>query len=279
MNCTEIRELLSLYIDDELDESQAAEIGEHLKNCEECRREYDEFIEITELLREAPTIPLPGSFDEKLKEAIRKEKLVKIYTAKRRWKMLSSIAAVFVIGIFSITMYNQIAMDPSPDNTFDLLSASDTFIDDIVTIPPDEDQDFGNVFAEEETVEAPVIEETHNDNPVQITPFYAEAAPNPGLRSLPEEVEPSGLVSRRNQLSDEAKTEVDYYVILLEERLKGLHYQVMDYFRGEDGIWRIYVEIYTVDEYMANYIESYTYLAQDGVLWIEDLSSSTGTAF
>ena len=117
MNCTEVREHLSMYIDDELDIEQISEVEEHLAGCVGCMQEYDELSEITMLLRAVPSVSLPPSFDERLRrsiqeekekltQSVQEEKVKKASDYRKRLKMFSGIAAVFVIGIFSITMYN-----------------------------------------------------------------------------------------------------------------------------------------------------------------------------
>lgn len=107
MNCVSVKENLSAYIDGELEEGLENELKEHMEKCGGCRREYDELLEIAELLRAVPDVALPEEFDERLRTAIRKEKVREFSVTKKKWKMLSGVAAVFVIGIFSVTMYNQ----------------------------------------------------------------------------------------------------------------------------------------------------------------------------
>ena len=41
MKCSEIRELLSLYIDNMLEESLIDEVAAHIAACPECKREYE----------------------------------------------------------------------------------------------------------------------------------------------------------------------------------------------------------------------------------------------
>lgn len=55
-NCTEIRDRLSLYLDDELLGEERASFAQHLKTCEECRRLYEGELEFVRTIRQARTV-------------------------------------------------------------------------------------------------------------------------------------------------------------------------------------------------------------------------------
>ena len=68
MNCRTVRELLSEYIDNELDLKLHSEVKEHLDSCPHCRKEYEETMEVKNTLRVysmAESEPSP-EFSEKL---------------------------------------------------------------------------------------------------------------------------------------------------------------------------------------------------------------------
>ena len=46
MNCTEIRELISSYIDGELSEEEAIKFENHIKACKDCYNEYISILEV-----------------------------------------------------------------------------------------------------------------------------------------------------------------------------------------------------------------------------------------
>ena len=50
MKCNEIREKLSLYLDDELNEDEKKLIDEHLESCHECKKEFEEYKKIISIL-------------------------------------------------------------------------------------------------------------------------------------------------------------------------------------------------------------------------------------
>jgi len=116
MNCDKTRELLSLYIDNMLDESQAGEVEEHLSACDDCREEYQQLKEMLDLLGQVGMVPIPDAFQLRLKKALTEEKRniaeagINDNTAKRknRWRLITSIAAVFIVGVLSFGLYQDI---------------------------------------------------------------------------------------------------------------------------------------------------------------------------
>ncbi len=116
MKCNEIKELLSLYIDRMLDESQLKEIEEHLSVCDGCRKEYIEMKEMLDLLGQAEMIPVPDAFCFRLRKALKEEKqnmidsgiICKPSKNKNRWRIITSIAAVFAVGVITLSLYSDV---------------------------------------------------------------------------------------------------------------------------------------------------------------------------
>ena len=116
MKCIEIRDLLSLYIDNMLDEDQVREVEEHLSSCDACRKEYNELNSMLALIDQAEMIPVPDEFSFRLKKALKEEKqkmidegLIKKQPAKKnQWRIITSIAAVFAVGILSYGLYDNV---------------------------------------------------------------------------------------------------------------------------------------------------------------------------
>jgi hypothetical protein len=117
MNCEKVMEMLSLYIDNQLDEKETREIEKHLKNCEKCSREYEDLLTIKKLLSETPKVELPMNFKEELHRKLVessieenseiidfKEKSEKVRNKKKyNWKILSGIAAGILITVVSVS--------------------------------------------------------------------------------------------------------------------------------------------------------------------------------
>lgn len=109
MNCNEIRELLSLYIDNNLDEEQMLEIEGHLLICGDCNKELEHLNLLINSMKNLPEVNIPTHFDSRLSVELKKSFEMNKKTNKRNMYIrYSSFAAIFVIGIFSIAMYNNI---------------------------------------------------------------------------------------------------------------------------------------------------------------------------
>lgn len=119
-NCDNIKENLSAYIDEMLDAEQSHTINEHLQSCEDCKKEFDSLSEIVSLLLETQIASVPDAFDVKFQKALRIEKNKRAFQFKRKVAMISSVCAVFVIGIFAITMYNHISDVHMHDANYDV---------------------------------------------------------------------------------------------------------------------------------------------------------------
>lgn len=128
MNCNKIRKTLSLYIDDMLEQDQANRVRDHLDSCSCCRQEYEQLKEIVHCLQTLPSPPLPEFYQEKIRGVVEREREEKEefvpqrrFFASKRWKVLASAAAVFIVGIFSFA-YDQEVTRTLPD-TFSLENA------------------------------------------------------------------------------------------------------------------------------------------------------------
>ena len=113
MRCHETRELLSLYIDHVLDEDLAAQVSAHLEVCPECRKEYEELVEIIGMLSALPEVPVPEGLETRWRHALEaaEQNRGEVYECvriarKNRLRRFSAVCAVFVVGIFAVAMYN-----------------------------------------------------------------------------------------------------------------------------------------------------------------------------
>ncbi|GEM_PF-791008 len=101
--CDEVLELLSLYIDDELDEVRAKMVREHVESCEDCKVELEQLREVVKMCKGIDEIELPEDFKDKLHQKLSDEKQNvennrKIIIMRNRiMKTISSIAAVLLL--------------------------------------------------------------------------------------------------------------------------------------------------------------------------------------
>lgn len=70
MNCNEVKDNLSLYIDDELSEDEKKSMDEHFKACPDCSRELEEYKKIIQALKELPDEEPPAGYCKRLKEKL-----------------------------------------------------------------------------------------------------------------------------------------------------------------------------------------------------------------
>ncbi|MDD4494048.1 MAG: anti-sigma factor [Eubacteriales bacterium] len=66
MKCNEVCQMLDKYIDNELDNNSKSMIDKHLAVCPQCRKDFDESIDIIEALRRIPQEELPENFSIEL---------------------------------------------------------------------------------------------------------------------------------------------------------------------------------------------------------------------
>ncbi len=114
MNCTDISELISLYIDDLLDEDHVKMFRKHIKECEACRQDFEELLNIKNMCNELPMVELPTDFEASLHEKLVRAKennIIMMDTTKdeigkkkhnwKNWKLYASVAALFIVVILT----------------------------------------------------------------------------------------------------------------------------------------------------------------------------------
>jgi len=122
MNCDEIKNLLSLYIDDELDEEERLLVEEHLQKCEECQKELEEYKKIIQALKNIPDEEPPLGYCKRLHEKLLIVEIPKVIASdkvhkktmnnKFRWVKYVGTAAALVLVILVYGLNN-----PSMSNT------------------------------------------------------------------------------------------------------------------------------------------------------------------
>ncbi len=130
MNCNEVNDYLSLYIDDELSEEEKKSMDEHLKNCPDCSKELEEYRKIIQALRELPDEEPPAGYCKRLNEKLLNIKPDEIDEIKEeteiqdavitpmkrnrisRWVKYGGLAAALVLIVFVYGL-NRSGMDYS----------------------------------------------------------------------------------------------------------------------------------------------------------------------
>ncbi len=68
--CADIHEMVSLYIDGQLDENERKQFEEHINNCESCSVEYEDILNIIKLCAEIEEEELPDGFGSELHQKL-----------------------------------------------------------------------------------------------------------------------------------------------------------------------------------------------------------------
>lgn len=130
MNCNEVRDNLSLYIDDELNDEEKRMMDEHLKSCPDCDKELMEYRNVIQLLNELPDEEPPLGYCKRLHEKLLnasselpelKEEteiqnikdIPKRQSNKFRWVKYGSLAAAFVLVFVVYGFTNNLRMGKS----------------------------------------------------------------------------------------------------------------------------------------------------------------------
>ncbi|UCE08209.1 MAG: zf-HC2 domain-containing protein [bacterium] len=123
MNCREIKRKLSAYQDKELPGSQQYEIENHLKNCADCSKAFQEMNKVWELLSNVETIESAPFFWTKLSQRMKEKKarqwgwkIVVVPMQRLSFSVLTTFILVlgFLIGMYlGKNIYQHAALPPS----------------------------------------------------------------------------------------------------------------------------------------------------------------------
>jgi len=113
MDCSEIRMLLSEYLDDALDEKAKARVDEHLRTCAACQKELDSLKALVKGIGSLESVKAPADFlDQIHKRMERRSKISEIwgwlfYPLRVKIPLQLAGAAVMAFLIFSILPLQQ----------------------------------------------------------------------------------------------------------------------------------------------------------------------------
>ncbi|MDA8210408.1 MAG: DUF4349 domain-containing protein [Clostridia bacterium] len=106
MRCQEIRELLSPYYDNMLDETQRIRVEQHLQGCEQCRQELEELKFVIELMQGSAEVLAPEGFSRKVMARVASPSAAEVGANGsagqgwlRRWGRVAAVAAMLVAAV------------------------------------------------------------------------------------------------------------------------------------------------------------------------------------
>lgn len=95
MNCEEVQELLSPYVDNMLGTGESNLVSQHLKTCSECLHEYQRLNALISMLKTLGDEDLPEGFNERLVSRLRQSRRKKFLIPS--WAPVGAVAAVLIV--------------------------------------------------------------------------------------------------------------------------------------------------------------------------------------
>jgi len=141
VTCEEVRELLSLYIDGNLDPSTREALEKHIESCAECEAELAGLRQTVEILRSLEEVEVPETFRSSLMEKVReveparapglKSRFAKMFsTGPRRALVLAAAALILVVavnsGMGTLQFGEPLRLGKSPSVSADYAARSST---------------------------------------------------------------------------------------------------------------------------------------------------------
>ncbi len=161
MNCERVKELLFQYINNELDEVNVRMIREHLTECDECKKEYELLLGMSEAIKES-RYEAPEELRDRVMSAVKTEKIRKNRERIiRRIAYVAASAAAFVIAInaiFNAPAFNKGNKAPSDEK-------NDAVSDRV----PAETPQGGSVQIKADTVFSPIDQENYSGEDLLLT--------------------------------------------------------------------------------------------------------------
>ncbi len=156
MNCIDINEKMSLYIDHLLEASEKCDFEKHLSECSDCMEAYELISANIKLCNEIPELELPANFKDQFHTKLMAEKR-KSNATKRNWRTYGVVAAALFI-VFASTFQNMF----SNKSTQDIAKKESSSIGSKWTLSNDSDESLkeqmsiAKVPEEEDAIEAPM---------------------------------------------------------------------------------------------------------------------------
>ncbi len=107
--CEEIKELINMYIDNELSEEEKVQVERHIGDCEQCRVEYEKLLKVHELSLlvkpEEPPIEYFDALTLKIRRRIRNEgkpRRRRFLPSFQLWPQVASAAVIIFVACISL---------------------------------------------------------------------------------------------------------------------------------------------------------------------------------
>lgn len=201
MNCTDVRENLSAYIDDMLDRQMRDLIDAHLSMCKDCRQELAAMRALVEELRNTGEMKAPQDFLETLHERLETEsfwsRLREFLFVPAQIKIPLEFATISVIGVLIFSLYSIY----SPQENLRILS-QDSAMKSSVVLEKASQPSSPSISADED--EASEYVQATKQQPIElalILPHKADIG-GQGLAEEKEEIPPSAAAMPAQRQKD-----------------------------------------------------------------------------
>lgn len=257
MNCQQIREQLAFYLEGLTEEEETRIIEDHLAVCSACQKEKEGMEEQLQKLKELPSVLMPDSVQFKMSAAIKEEgEKIRQRRRKKRIFRFSSIAAVFMLGLFSLVMGSQL------DNFFYNPEKADE-TGTIMMKQAEPREKSPENLADPEEGDSTNSQMSLSGGGAQVDPPVQDVRMMDAPDGLQEEPEAVMMLTAPSQ-------PVDLYLELLAVELQEQEYRVLDWEEPEPEIFLIHIEIADTTEAgesgEPNWIPV-SYQGQEGQLW------------
>lgn len=131
-SCSEVGQLLSAYMDGQLEKSQQDYVSSHLKECAACQEEWRQLRKAVDFLHQLPDLPLPPEFRSQLRARIAEESskpvLIRKLTAffavffRRRWTPCIALAFLVFLSVGLAVLWPGFSMPWEKNGANDSLS-------------------------------------------------------------------------------------------------------------------------------------------------------------
>jgi anti-sigma factor RsiW len=102
MECRIVKDMLSEYIDNELNQDQTGTVDTHLRDCESCRKEFEELLAVHGLFADAERFTAPLGFSTRVIANLPERKTSVWGTLFARPVFLRTIEAAFALVILIV---------------------------------------------------------------------------------------------------------------------------------------------------------------------------------
>ncbi len=113
MNHTKIQRLLSAFVDNELSETEAMVVREHVAGCTSCQMRLHELGSIRARIREAATADLPDNFVYSVRRSIRREQQESVIWLGTE-RLARNIVVALCVLVFAVVAFGSMLKPQQP---------------------------------------------------------------------------------------------------------------------------------------------------------------------